>query len=193
MSCGLRLGKPNNRRCAALVRLRQHSVALQNLQSKEEKPRSVQVHTGARRPSLSRSAGKSENKKAVEWFPVTTVRIYGLSKDPEPEPLHEYSSIQVQIVGKPADLMSKMATAIPDADLVPDGREHEFHITCKWGLHFQSPTIRLRNALKDFGPVKATLGKTSLFRNDDADVLKVDVSRRMTHTRRTSHTAPYVI
>lgn len=106
---------------------------------------------------------------------ATAVRIYGLKKDPEPEPAHEYSSTQVQITGRPAELMAKLARSIPDADLSSDGREKESHVTVKWGLHFQTPSMRLRAALKDFGPVELTLGKTSLFENADGDVLKVEV------------------
>src|SRR4051812_32863703 len=87
---------------------------------------------------------------------------------------HEFSSTQVNITGQAADLMRKLGKSIPDRDIGPEGRESEPHITVKFGLHFQTPTERMRNALKGFGPVSLTLGKTSLFRNDDADVLKVD-------------------
>ncbi len=105
------------------------------------------------------------------------VRIYGLSprRDPEPEPDHDYSSVQIAITGKPADILRKLAMAIPDGDLAPDGRELEAHCTVFYGVHFMSPSERLRDALKNFGPVEIKLGKTSLFENPDADVLKVDV------------------
>jgi 2'-5' RNA ligase len=96
-------------------------------------------------------------------------------KDPQPEPDHEFSSVQVQITGRVAEIIHKLATAIPDRDLASDGRENESHITVKWGLKFQSPSKRLRDAVRDFGPIEATLKKSSLFQNDDADVLKVDV------------------
>ncbi len=109
-----------------------------------------------------------------------TARKY-YPKDPEPEPLHEYSSVQVNLTGKPAAIMRKLAAKIPDKDLAPDGREDEPHVTCKFGLHFQSPTMKLRDALKDFGPVQVTLGKTSLFENPEFDVLKVDVDSPSLH------------
>lgn len=109
--------------------------------------------------------------------------------DPEPEPqLHEYSSTQVNIAGRAADAMRKMAAQIPDSDLVAeegssyggksasDGRENEPHVTVFYGLHFQSPSKRMRAAIAAFGPITLTLGKTSLFSNKDADVLKVDVT-----------------
>lgn len=111
---------------------------------------------------------------------MTARRIYG-TKDPEPEPAHEYSSTQIQITGRPAEIMKKLAAQIPDSELAPKGREPEFHVTVKWGLHFQSPSARLRDALRTFGPLTITLGKTSLFRNDDADVLKVDIDSPELH------------
>jgi 2'-5' RNA ligase len=102
-------------------------------------------------------------------------RMYAEPKDPEPEPRHDYSSTQVNITGRPAQIMRKLAAKIPDSELAEDGRESEFHITCRWGLHFQTPSKKLRSAIASFGPIRVTLGKTSLFSNDDADVLKVDV------------------
>lgn len=89
---------------------------------------------------------------------------------------HDYSSTQVNITGPAATAMHKLAMSIPEKDLAPDGRETESHVTVKYGLHFQTPSLRLRQALKQFGPVSLTFGKTSLFQNPDADVLKVDVN-----------------
>lgn len=89
--------------------------------------------------------------------------------------------------------MMKIAAGIDKKDLKPeeakahngqtadDGIEHESYITARWGLHFQTPSTRLRNALKDFGPVTVTLGKTSLFTGGDADVLKIDVDSSDLH------------
>lgn len=102
-------------------------------------------------------------------------------KDPEPEPRHDYSNLQVAIVGRAADIMAKLAREVPDKDLTLDGRENDRHITCRWGLHFMSPSARLKAALRDFGPVTVVLGRTSLFRNPDADVLKVEVQSEDLH------------
>lgn len=102
-------------------------------------------------------------------------RARKVMKDPEPEPLHEYSSTQVQLAGGPVEIVRRMQNAIQATDIGPEGLEEEPHVTVKFGLHFQTPSVKLRQALKTFGPVTVTLGKTSLFRNDDADVLKVDV------------------
>ncbi len=107
-------------------------------------------------------------------MPVT-YRARRVVKDPEPEPLHEYSSTQVQLVGRPVEIVRKMQSAIQRTDIGTEGLEERPHITVKFGLHFQTPSAKLRAALKTFGPVTLTLGKTSLFKNEDADVLKVDV------------------
>lgn len=101
-------------------------------------------------------------------------RLYG-RRDPEPEPAREFSNLQLQITGKPAQAMKKMAAAIPDADLATAGREDEPHSTARWGLHFMTPSARLRAALAAFGPVNVKFGKTSLFQNPEFDVLKIDI------------------
>lgn len=116
-------------------------------------------------------------------------RRFGIPRDPEPEPVvHEFSSTQLEITGHPAEIMKKMTTQIDMKDLRPedgaahsgptanDGIEHDPHITCRWGLHFQTPSMKLRNALKAFGPISISFGKTSLFSNPEYDVLKLDVS-----------------
>jgi len=97
-------------------------------------------------------------------------------KDPEPEPVHKFSSTQVNLTGRPAEMVRKLQTRILPADVGTEGLEDEPHCTVFYGIHFVSPTMKLRNAVKSFGPVTITLGKTSLFSNDDADVLKVDVN-----------------
>lgn len=107
-------------------------------------------------------------------------------KSPDAEE-HEFSSLQVNITGRPAEIMRKMQAKIAKADLQPekgashggpsadDGLEHESHITARWGLHFMTPSVKLRQALRNFGPITVEFGKTSLFTGDDADVLKIDV------------------
>lgn len=101
-------------------------------------------------------------------------------KDPEPEPVHDYSSTQVNITGKPAQMMRAMADRIPQADIGPDGREDQPHITAKWGLHFQSPTARMRSALQRFGPVEAILERHPY------SVTTTLTCSRLTWNRRTS-------
>lgn len=107
--------------------------------------------------------------------------------DPEPEPKHDYSNLQVTITGRPAEIMKKLAAEVQKSDLnaeegggygggsASDGIEHDLHITCRWGLHFMSPSVRLKDAIREFGPIHVTFGRTGLFKNPDFDVLKVDI------------------
>lgn len=96
---------------------------------------------------------------------------------------HKFSSTQFNVAdagysrtqGSPLDKLVEMARAIPDADLAEDGREdHDLHITIKYGLHTGDGEL-VRRVVQGFGPVTLKLGKVSLFENDDADVVKVDV------------------
>jgi 2'-5' RNA ligase len=89
--------------------------------------------------------------------------------------VHDFSSTQVPIQGRASEIARKMQNQIQPSDLGPEGKENEHHVTVKYGIAFQTPTQRMRQALRQFGPVQATLGKTSIFENPDADVLKVDV------------------
>lgn len=109
---------------------------------------------------------------------------------PDPDSEHEFSSLQVNISGRPTEIMQKMQKAIAKADLQPDkdrvadadnGLEHELHVTCRWGLHFQTPSVKLRQELKVFGPITIEFGKTSLFTGRETDVLKVDVKSEDLH------------
>lgn len=106
---------------------------------------------------------------------MTSYRARPAHRDPEPEPLHDFSSTQVPVTGRPAEIMRKMQAGIQPADVGKEGIEHELHITCRYGLHFQTPSAKLRSVLKEFGPIEIAFGITSLFSIDDADVLKVEV------------------
>jgi 2'-5' RNA ligase len=95
---------------------------------------------------------------------------YKLSK-----PDHEFSSTQVDLEKVVADKVRSLGSKIPDSDLAEDGREADPHITVKFGLHDDEPSAELKRIVKDHGPIQAKLGKTSLFSNDEADVVKIDV------------------
>lgn len=100
---------------------------------------------------------------------------------------HSFSNTQVEIPGWHAAALRKMGMRIADADLNAEagggngggssstGRESEAHITVKYGLSDEKPTAELKRALSGFGPVTAKFGKTSLFKNEDADVVKIDI------------------
>jgi 2'-5' RNA ligase len=90
-------------------------------------------------------------------------------------PEHSFSNTMVLIPGWHAHAMLRMGRKIPDKHLADDGRENEPHITVKYGSDQNTPPDKLRRALAGFGPVRATFGKTSLFKNDDAHVVKIDI------------------
>jgi len=86
----------------------------------------------------------------------------------------KFSSTQVNLPDAVAEKMRALGEKIPDADLTEDGRETESHITVKYGLHDEDPA-KIQQILAGEPPVRVRLGKTSLFENEDADVVKVDV------------------
>ncbi len=108
---------------------------------------------------------------------------------------HSFSSTQFNLrdagysrsQGDPLPYLAKMATRIPDSDLAADGREADFHITVKYGLHTQDAED-VRRVIEGFGPVRVKLGKVSLFpaketdaQRDVYDVVKVDVEGEDIH------------
>ena len=95
-----------------------------------------------------------------------------LSQDAEPE--RKFSSTQVNLPDEVANGVRELAARIPDSDLADDGRETEPHITVKYGLHGNDAEA-VRSLLADEPPVRVKLGKVSLFENDDADVVKIEV------------------
>ena len=90
---------------------------------------------------------------------------------------HKFSSTQVQLPAPIAKEIIALGKQIPDKDLAEDGRETDIHITVKYGLHTNSPK-EVKKIVADFGIIKATLGKTTLFPASDHhkfEVVKVDV------------------
>lgn len=87
---------------------------------------------------------------------------------------HEYSSAQIQLPPHIASRIKAEGAKVGDWALAPDGRENDHHITVLFGLHGEDPD-GVKKLLADEAPIMLTLGKTSLFENDDADVLKAEV------------------
>lgn len=117
----------------------------------------------------------------VRNLPRGQCSVVGKYGQKKPKTEHSFSSTQVNLSGPAKDAVLAMAKAIPSKELAEDGREDVPHVTVKFGLHFRSPSVRLRRVIEEFGVITATLGKTSLFQNDDADVLKVDVDSADLH------------
>lgn len=63
---------------------------------------------------------------------------------------------------------------IPDEKLAEDGREDDIHATVKYGLHDESHKSS-RKALKGERAAHVRLGVMSLFKNEGADILKIEV------------------
>lgn len=98
----------------------------------------------------------------------TNVRYIGTSER------HDYSSTQFNLPDYLAHRVKREARKIPEADLAEDGREEQPHLTVKYGLHTED-VDEVRSALAGVAPFKVRLGKTSLFENDQHDVVKVDI------------------
>ncbi|MGE0463431.1 MAG: 2'-5' RNA ligase family protein [Vicinamibacterales bacterium] len=98
----------------------------------------------------------------------------GPAADVADEPPRQYSSTQVNLPPDVGGRLQALAGTIPDTDLAADGRESDPHITVQYGI--ESDDVEpLRQALAGLGPVTVRFGKTSLFENEDADVVKVDI------------------
>ena len=91
---------------------------------------------------------------------------------------YDYSSVQVAL--KDPEILDVLKNfEIDKDDLSGHGKETEPHITIKYGLH-TADFKDVYDLLKDVKPILATLGKVSLFENDE-DVVKVDVKGKDLH------------
>ena len=69
---------------------------------------------------------------------------------------------------------------IPDEILTGDGREEDTHITVVYGLCAdQRETVK--SIVKDFGSIKATLGKVGFFKNPEFDVVIIKIESEGLH------------
>jgi HK97 family phage portal protein len=120
-------------------------------------------------PPVEPPAGRQEQAAArpAETFAAGT-----------PEDPHDFSSTQFNLPPQVAERAAAVAAAIPDEQLAEDGRETEFHVTIRYGLH-DGTADAAASLLTDHPPVTFTLGKMSVFPaspDRPSDVVKVDVS-----------------
>lgn len=88
---------------------------------------------------------------------------------------YDFSSVQMDFPDKIAEEIRNWCRCkIPGDMLADDGREDHIHVTVKYGIHITDFT-ELREIFKDVKPIKAKLGKITLFNADDHDVVKIDV------------------
>lgn len=93
---------------------------------------------------------------------------------------HEFSSSQVNLPIALNNSFKNATNGISTKDLTGDGRETEPHITLKYGLHDDNPAA-LKKALVGEGPIKAMIGKVSIFKGEDSDVVKLDIDSPALH------------
>ena len=98
----------------------------------------------------------------------------GRAVERDPFAGREFSSTQVDLAPVLAAAVRRLAAGIPDADLAEGGREPDPHITVKYGIHTSDPDA-VRRIFGSEKPARFTLGKTSVFRCPEYDVVKVDV------------------
>jgi 2'-5' RNA ligase len=112
---------------------------------------------------------------------------------------HSYSCVMINL---PDDLCDSIIAwgkqQIPNESLFVDkdgglGREEETHVTVKYGLFDAMPSPDLLDVFKNTNPFEVALAPISLFRNDDFDVVKLDVNSAQLHelNRKVSETAPH--
>ena len=94
--------------------------------------------------------------------------------DASPKLPHDYSSTQANLEGRVKAAVLRVAASVPDSQLAEDGREDNPHITVKYGLHTDNAED-VRRLLAKQPPIKAMLGKLSLFRSPECAVIKFDV------------------
>lgn len=142
----------------------------------------TEVQAAAVDPEDVHKAAAQADKLVPPGGDVTTEPVDSVieGREDEDEPKHEFSSTQVDIPNPVADRIRSAGKDIPSGDLGEEGLEPEVHVTVKYGLHTEDPGDVAR-VVSGTGPVSIKLGKTSLFSNDDADVLKLDVESSDLH------------
>lgn len=122
--------------------------------------------------SISEGRGQPKAEATAALAKALSRRIranLGLSLD-----RHEYASTQFNL---PEDVAAKVRTIgerIAEEDVLPNGREATPHITIKYGLDAENAAA-VEAALKDVAAFDVVIGPVGVFKNDDADVVKLMV------------------
>jgi 2'-5' RNA ligase len=119
---------------------------------------------------------QAEPLQNVQQLPVQQPEVKE-TKAAEPEALaRKFSSTQVALPQQYAKPFKSATEGIAEQDLTDKGRETEPHITVKYGLHAEEEPDDFRDKIiRGEAPLIATIGKTSIFKTPDADVVKLDV------------------
>lgn len=94
---------------------------------------------------------------------------------------HDFSCLMCDLPRDIAfEIISWGERTIPEDDLAPNGREHQIHVTVKYGIHISDFT-EIRNYFYNRRPFEITLGSTQFFSNDEHDVIYLPVSSPELH------------
>lgn len=150
------------------------------------------------RPGIGLAAGKTiktDNATHATFYATKPGTNWEIIEKPTPKPkpaptapalVHDYSSTQVNLPPESAKKVVKYSQNIPDAEIYIDpkdpsfGREEHPHITVKYGLHTTDPK-KIEPLLSGIGPIKAKMGKISVFESDKYDTLKIDIESPELH------------
>jgi 2'-5' RNA ligase len=87
---------------------------------------------------------------------------------------YKYSSVEIRLPAGIGDAVRRFAQTIPQDQLAPKGVEAVSHVTVRYGIQSSEPD-RIKDALKDQGPVEITLGTVKSFPDTgDGEVLYVE-------------------
>lgn len=100
----------------------------------------------------------------------------------EEKPKYEYGCVMLQLTGN-EEWWENILSLIADEDLYVDeenpgryGKEHEPHVTIKYGLHdWEFQISELKKEIEGWGEIEGTLQDITLFENELFDVVKFDV------------------
>ena len=145
---------------------------------------------------LGRPLNETERTVAgIDPLPETDPRevgdAFGYSRRTPPVnygPPYKYCSTQVGLVGEAQMRVLQASSGIPPDALTDKGRELDAHVTILYGIESDDPEAVAR-AAAGFGKIRLTIGRASLFENEDADVLKFDVESDDLHRLRRRLTA----
>ena len=110
----------------------------------------------------------------------------GVTSEPVKK-VHDHSSTQVNLPEKEAEEIKQFALKIPESEIYSDpnddsyGRETQPHVTVRYGMDTVDPK-EIAPAFEGLGPVKAKMGKVSIFETDKYDVVKVDIESPDLHS-----------
>lgn len=100
--------------------------------------------------------------------------------DSEPDKVHDFSCVAIDLPPELAEKVLALGRLIPDEDLADDGREEDPHVTVKFGLHTDDSND-VKEAIYGQRPFGIKFGLVSLFENEDADVVKIDIESEGLH------------